>query len=70
MMKRPAPLDGQVDLVSSDDEAVDMEADGLLDQIQSADVLNSEPACDVFNSEPAGDVLNSEPACEMSFEGT
>ncbi|KAL2932932.1 Protein RDM1 [Bienertia sinuspersici] len=45
MAKRPAPWDGQVDLVSSDDEAVDMEADGgPPDQKPTTDALDNHPA--------------------------
>ncbi|XP_021720034.1 protein RDM1-like [Chenopodium quinoa] len=45
MAKRPVPWDDQVDLVSSDDEAADMEADdGASDQKPNIDGLSYQPA--------------------------
>ncbi|XP_021762994.1 protein RDM1-like [Chenopodium quinoa] len=45
MAKRPIPWNDQVDLVSSDDEAADMEADdGASDQKPDIDALSYQPA--------------------------
>ena len=55
MMNKPTPWDDQVDLVSSDDEAVDMEADGgPSDQKRTTEVVDTD----------------SHPALEGTFEGT
>lgn len=49
MTKRPVPWDDQVDLVSSDDEAADMEADGgFSGPKQTTDALKYQPADEKF----------------------